>query len=83
MVVIGFTVEASGDTFVMFVVADDVALVPSVSSNDSQIIDGADLATPVALVLKTDDRIRFLLLAASREQVIDLNKRNIINVTGH
>lgn len=78
---IGFTVEASGDTFVMFVVvADDVALVPSVSSNDSQIIDGVDLATPVALVLKTDDRIRFLLLAAPRQQVID--KRNVINVTG-
>lgn len=65
MVVIGFTVEASGDTFVMFA-TDDVALVPSVSSNDSQIIDGVDLATPVALVLKTDDRIRFLLSVSYR-----------------
>lgn len=51
MVVIGLTVEASGDTFVMFV-ADAVVLVPSVSSNDSQIIDGVDLATPLVLALK-------------------------------
>lgn len=48
---IGLTVEASGDTFVMFVV-DAVVLVPSVSSNDSQIIDGVDLATPLVLALK-------------------------------
>lgn len=48
---IGLTVEASGDTFVMFV-ADAVVLVPSVSSNDSQIIDGVDLATPLVLALK-------------------------------
>lgn len=51
MVVIGLTVEASGDTFVMFV-ADAVVLVPSVSSNDNQIIDGVDLATPLVLALK-------------------------------
>lgn len=51
MVVIGFTVEASGDTFVMFV-ADAVVLVPSVSSNDTQIIDGVDLPTPLLLALK-------------------------------
>lgn len=50
MVVIGFTVEARGDTFVTFV-ADDVALVPSVSSNDSQIMDGVGLATPLVLAL--------------------------------
>lgn len=55
MVVIGFTVEANGDTFVMFV-ADDVTLVPSVSSNDSQIIDGVDLATPLVLVLKAETK---------------------------
>lgn len=51
MVVIGLTVEASGDTFVMFV-PDAVVLVPSVSSNDNQIIDGVDLATPPVLALK-------------------------------
>lgn len=60
MVVIGLTVEASGDTFVMFV-PDAVVLVPSVSSNDNQIIDGVDLATPPVLALPVVRRLDLLL----------------------
>lgn len=74
MVVIGFTVEASGDTFVMFV-ADAVVLVPSVSSNDTQIIDGVDLPTPLLLALKQrENGIRLVvgendLIGGYREEV--------------
>lgn len=67
MVVIGLTVEASGDTFVMFV-ADAVVLVPSVSSNDNQIIDGVDLATPLVLALK--QRKMELELAVVAERIV-------------
>lgn len=67
MVVIGLTVEASGDTFVMFV-ADAVVLVPSVSSNDNQIIDGVDLATPLVLALK--QRKMGLELAVVAERIV-------------
>lgn len=67
MVVIGLTVEASGDTFVMFV-ADAVVLVPSVSSNDNQIIDGVDLATTLVLALK--QRKMGLELAVVAERIV-------------
>lgn len=67
MVVIGLTVEARGDTFVMFV-ADAVVLVPSVSSNDNQIIDGVDLATPLVLALK--QRKMGLELAVVAERIV-------------
>lgn len=72
MVVIGFTVEASGDTFVMFV-ADAVVLVPSVSSNDTQIIDGVDLPTPL-LLKQRENGIRLVvgendLVGGYREEV--------------
>lgn len=53
MVVIGLVVEASGDTFVIFMA--DVVLVPSVSSKDSQIIDDLDRAALLLLALETKE----------------------------